>query len=196
MIDKYVAFEGIDGSGKSTCLESVSNYLKRQQEKVHIVKEPYNNCIRDLVLTQGLSNKALSLLFNADRRLLIEKEIIPSLKTGKWVLSDRTFWSTIAYNSMSLNKIKAWSLVDFSIEENGTYYIPKTFFIDTSVEICLDRVLKRDKSDVIENKKDLFKLRADNYRSLCKSFPDELIRIDSTDLSVPQILSKIKKFLT
>jgi len=82
---KFIVIEGLDGSGSSTQVVRVANFLKERNKKIHITKEPTNNLIGGLIRGQltgdwKSSSECLQLLFAADRAHHLEKELIPLLK--------------------------------------------------------------------------------------------------------------------
>lgn len=97
-----IVFEGIDGTGKSTQLRLLANYLDEQGYSVVITKEPtdgeYGKRIRELYINRDEVTREEELdLFIRDRRDHVEKLINPSLADNKIVLCDRYYLSTIAY---------------------------------------------------------------------------------------------------
>ncbi len=99
----FITFEGIDGSGKSTQIRKLRDFLVAEGYGVVLTREPGGSPnaedIRALVL-QGdpdrWSPEAELLLFNAARRDHVERTIKPSLEAGKVVLCDRFVDSTRA----------------------------------------------------------------------------------------------------
>lgn len=94
-----IAFEGADGSGKSTqaalAAERLKAVLTRQAGGT-----PFGQKVRDLVLhvdSASLSTRAEALLFMADRAEQVEKVVAPALQAGDMVVSDRWAYSSIAY---------------------------------------------------------------------------------------------------
>lgn len=101
-VGRYVALEGGDGSGKSTVARALAERLEAAGEEVVIVREPggtpLGEAIRDLLLeSETLDDWAEVFLFAAQRAELARAVIDPALSTGKWVVSDRTYYSSIAY---------------------------------------------------------------------------------------------------
>jgi len=100
----YITLEGIDGSGKSTQISMLAEWLKSSGFSVKVIKEPTNslvgvlirNMLRNSNFTRENFQKTLALLFAADRTLLIEK-IMKNEENGRIVLSDRSFYSSLAY---------------------------------------------------------------------------------------------------
>jgi dTMP kinase len=97
-----VAFEGIDGTGKSTQLQSLANFLTEQGLPVITTYEPtdsrYGRRIRELYRNRSSCTPEEELnLFVEDRRLHVNELIRPGLAAGKIILTDRYYYSTAAY---------------------------------------------------------------------------------------------------
>ncbi|MEX0877619.1 MAG: dTMP kinase [Candidatus Spechtbacterales bacterium] len=104
---KFIVVEGIDGSGSTTQAAKMHQFLQSHQLKSHLTKEPTNYLIGGLIrswLTGDWSSSpmCLQLLFTADRAHHLEKEVIPMLEKGINVISDRYFYSTVAYGSLDI----------------------------------------------------------------------------------------------
>lgn len=99
----YIAFEGIDGAGKSTVAEAVANELRSEDRNVVTVREPggtpVGEAIREILLHshEDLVPWSEALLFAASRAQLAAQTVAPLLEAGAWVLSDRTVYSSLAY---------------------------------------------------------------------------------------------------
>lgn len=102
----YICLEGIDGSGKSTQMELLMKWLDECGYEILRVFEPTNsptgNLIREMLQNPNATNenfqKALALLFAADRIILMEK-IQKAEDKGKIVLTDRCFYSSMVYQN-------------------------------------------------------------------------------------------------
>lgn len=97
-----IVFEGIDGTGKSTQLQLLADYLRQQGHTVVTTKEPtegkYGRRIRELYRNRTMVTKEEELeLFLLDRRDHVHKVLGPALCRGETVLCDRYYLSTIAY---------------------------------------------------------------------------------------------------
>jgi len=104
---KFIVVEGIDGSGSTTQALKMHQFLQSHQLKSHLTKEPTNYLIGGLIrswLTGDWSSSPMcfQLLFTADRAHHLEKEIIPMLEQGINVISDRYYYSTVAYGSIDI----------------------------------------------------------------------------------------------
>ncbi|MBU1891184.1 dTMP kinase [Patescibacteria group bacterium] len=99
----YIAFEGVDGAGKTTAATVVEATLRAQGREVVLVREPGGTPtgeeIRRILLHSDDSVAAWTeaMLFAASRAQLAVEVISPALKAGKVVLSDRTVYSSLAY---------------------------------------------------------------------------------------------------
>ena len=100
----FITFEGAEGSGKSTQARMVHSYLKRKKIPVLFIREPggvkISEAIRRLLLdvkNEEMTKVCETLLYMAARSQLVEEKILPALKEGKVVLSDRFLDSTIVY---------------------------------------------------------------------------------------------------
>lgn len=99
----FITFEGIDGSGKSTQILLLREYLVKNGHKVVTLREPggteLSEYIRAVLLNKKLEVSDISelLLFQAARADLVKTIVLPSLDQGRIVLSDRYFDSTTAY---------------------------------------------------------------------------------------------------
>ena len=100
----FLAFEGIDGSGKSTLMEALAAELERRGLRPLKSREPGGTAlgrkIRQILLEKtGDSPVPLAeiLLYYADRSQHVERVVKPALEEGRWVLSDRCWASTSAY---------------------------------------------------------------------------------------------------
>ena len=99
---KLVVLEGIDGSGKTTQAALLNDYVVNcLGMKCLLTAEPTKSklglYIRDNLMDLKLNPYTMQLLFTADRAEHISSEIIPALNKGMWVISDRYYFSTIAY---------------------------------------------------------------------------------------------------
>ena len=103
MNGRYIAFEGIDGAGKSTVAEAVAEELRSEGRNVVTVREPggtpVGEAIREILLHshEDLVPWSEALLFAASRAQLAAQTVAPLLEAGAWVLSDRTVYSSLAY---------------------------------------------------------------------------------------------------
>lgn len=101
-VSKYVALEGVDGSGKTTVGAALIEALEQRGHQAILVREPggtrVGEIVRGLLLdSDDLDDWAEVFLFAAQRSELARGVVLPALEAGTWVVSDRTYYSSIAY---------------------------------------------------------------------------------------------------
>jgi dTMP kinase len=103
MRGRFITFEGIDGSGKSTQLAATASALRAGGIDVLETREPggtaVGEALRALLLERSMSPLTETLLMFAARVEHIDEVIVPALGTGHWVLCDRFTDATYAYQS-------------------------------------------------------------------------------------------------
>ncbi len=145
---RFITFEGIDGSGKSTQSRRFADHLRGQGQDVILTREPGGSPgaeeIRQLVLTgdpDRWSAETEILLFTASRRDHLEKTIEPALASGQTVISDRFADSTRVYQGATRGDLR--NMVD----QLHTLMIGRepdlTFIIDMDPATALERGLAR-----------------------------------------------------
>jgi dTMP kinase len=185
---RYYAVEGIDGSGKTTQVQKLAEYFEAQGKEVFITKEPTNGIIGNLihqVLSEKIAMPAVSLqyLFCADRGVHLEQTIIPALKEGKVILSDRSLWSAVAYGiadlGLSQNE-KERILVAYNLlSMYGGFLIPdKTILLKVPVETALERVDTRGQELTIYEKKEKLEKIEKEYEWLAGKFGECITMVD------------------
>jgi dTMP kinase len=98
----YIGLEGVDGSGKTSVAAAMASMLGGQGAEVVVVREPggteLGEEIRRLLLhSSDMVAWAEAALFAAQRAQLAAEVIAPALSRGAWVISDRTYYSSLAY---------------------------------------------------------------------------------------------------
>ena len=145
---RFITFEGIDGSGKSTQARRLAQWLGDQGHDVILTREPGGSQgaeeIRQLLLTgdpDRWSAETEILLFTAARRDHLEKTILPALAAGKTVVSDRFADSTRVYQGATRGDLRA------KVDALHTLMIGRdpdlTFVIDMDPATALERGLAR-----------------------------------------------------
>lgn len=190
---KYIAFEGIDGSGKTFQVEQLIAYFHRLGKEVVVTREPRKTggIVGDLIgkVLLGevkMSPVAFQYLASADRFLNQEEIVIPALKEGKVVLTDRSFWSVVPYAILDkgMEYIEDDSKIEMVAQGLLSMYhqfiVPdRTFFLNVSVENAFMRLKKKpDEAEIYEKRNKLKKL-VQGYRWLLEQFPDEFCQIDA-----------------
>ena len=185
----FIAFEGIDGAGSSTQLELLTKTLRKEGFRVLATKEPTNNVVGGLikgVLTDSvkLPPDSLQLLFSADRAHHLQREIIPVLAKGNVVLTDRYFFSTVAYGALDLDR-------DWLLALNKNFLLPDfIFLLDVSAKVSIERIKNsRFEVELFEREEKLSKV-AKNFLSLAKSFPKNTYVLDG-ELSKKEVADQV-----
>jgi dTMP kinase len=146
-----IAIEGIDGAGTTTLTRLLAESFDGSGISYTKGCEPTDSPI-GLIIRKALSGetpvlpKTLALLFAADRRehLYGPGGIRTDLNSGKLTLTDRYFFSSLAYQSLDAD----WDWVD---NLNGEYPLPShLIYLGLPVEDALKRISKRDKKDIFE----------------------------------------------
>lgn len=190
---KFIVFDSLDGAGNSTQVKLLADYLNSIGKRTHITKEPTSSLIGGLIKSQlthdwKSSQICLQLLFSADRAYHLEKEVIPFLKKGINVISDRYFFSTMAYGNLEIKDL------DWLIEINKKFILPDiTFFLKVSPKICIERI-KKDRFEItlFEKEKTLKKVWK-NYEILAKKFKN--VYIVDGEKPVGKVFSQITKII-
>ncbi|MBM4175423.1 MAG: dTMP kinase [Ignavibacteria bacterium] len=194
----FITFEGIDASGKSTHVKLLEKYFLEQGRKVIIVREPGGTKVSEEIRKILLSKKNLEMvreceifLFCASRTQLVQETILPKLKEGYVVISDRFHDSTTAYQGAGR---------EISPEDINTLHkiaidgcLPHlTFFIDIEYEEALRRQTANKKShDRIESTgKEFFDRVRDGYVEISKREPNRVHIINGYE-NVNKIHEKI-----
>lgn len=146
----FIAFEGIEGSGKSTLVEGVAKGLRKRGRNVLTTREPgaspLGKKLRALLLdlrTENLTKEAEIFLFLADRAQHVNAVIRPALQAGKIVLCDRYQDSTIAYQGYGRG-LDMDELISACKLASGGLEPDIVFLLDLPVEEGLRRAAMRN----------------------------------------------------
>ncbi len=204
----YIAFEGIDGAGKTTQAEILKKYLEKEDREVILTKEPTQNPPIGSLIHDFLKDRvkfpavSLQYLFAADREIHQKSLIEPNLKKGKIVISDRCFWSSVAYGILDkkgeIQKLEDSEilLVSESILSMYHQFIAPdmTFYVDVNPQTAIERLsnMKRQR-EYYETAEKLKKIKA-GYDWLAKKFPEQITIIDGERLQ-EKVTNQIVKTL-
>lgn len=199
---KFITIEGIEGVGKSTCLNYIADFL-HQQEIMHIkTREPGGTeiaeKIRKIMLehhSETMCSDTELLLVFAGRIQHLAKVIYPALENGMWVLCDRFNDATFAYQGggrgidlQRIEKIKQWLYGDFEPDLTLLLYAPIT--------VALKRAKGRGQLDRIEVEEEKFFQSVQNtYLMLAKKYPNRFRCVDATK-PLKQIRCAINAIMT
>ncbi|MGJ5071806.1 dTMP kinase [Bradyrhizobium oligotrophicum] len=150
---RFVTFEGGEGAGKSTQIKMLADRLQKEGVRVVLTREPGGSpgaeIMRHLVLSgmgKLLGPEAETLLFAAARDDHVRNVILPALNQGSWVLCDRFFDSTRAYQG-SQGKVAPDVLNAMQRVTIGDLKPDLTLILDVPVEVGLQRAAARRGSD-------------------------------------------------
>jgi dTMP kinase len=192
----FITFEGIDGVGKSTQLDLLETWLVAQGKEVIRTLEPggteLGQEIRHLLLHRkgDVAPRAEALLYAADRAHHVATKIRPALASGKVVLSDRYFDSSVAYQGAA-RELDVTQVRDISLWAVDNLLPDLTILLDLTAEQAIQRRNKTGvEPDRLEQEKvDFFERAREQYLELAKE-PRFLV-IDA-NLSVDAIQQQIR----
>ena len=200
MSGKFITLEGIEGSGKSTSLETIQSFLEIRDIQYITTKEPGGGPIgkelRSLLLNKEskISSEVELLLMMADRKNHLDNIVLPSLEKGNWVISDRYLDSTYAYQGGGRG-------IDISKIDNlvNLLNLPLphlTLLFDLSPDIALERAKNRSELDRCEQEPLGFHGRIrDEYLRLSE-LHQERIKIVDSSLNFDEVESQVKETLS
>ena len=179
---RYLATEGTEGVGKSTLCDLLASRLTERGIEVVRVREPggtrLGEAVREVLLHGGeMSDWSEALLFAAQRAELMDRVVRPSLSEGKWVLSDRCYYSSLAYqgHARRLGVGRVWSVNSPAL--GGT--LPDlVVWLDMDAEAALARQQGRDRIGAADPAwhREVWK----GYRRLWASDPGRMLRVDAS----------------
>lgn len=196
----FITFEGPDGSGKSTIIQKVYDYLIENNYDVIKTREPGGSPIaekiRNLILdteNTKMGYRTEALLYAASRAQHVEETILPALNENKIVLCDRFLISSLAYQGVGrdLGIENVRKINEFAI--NGVYPDFVLFF-DVDPITTLKRKSSLDTADRLEKEGNNFHERVYNgYKEILNS--EKNIEIIDATQSVEDVFSQCIKVL-
>ena len=185
----FISFEGPDGSGKSTVLKQVVAEIgPRLKTQYLVTREPGGSKIaekiRQLILdpvNEEMSAKTEALLYAASRSQHMFETVIPALKAGKIVFSDRFVDSSLAYQGagreLSIAAVK--QINDFATSKVEP---DLTIFLDVKPQVGLNRIAKEraGQEDRLEQEKLNFHQKVyQGYQEVIKAHPERIKVVDA-----------------
>ena len=145
-----IAFEGIDGSGKTTQIKLAKNYLQSKGIKVTSYREPggteIGEQIRAIILNSKKSGSIDAALFAAARAALIEEHVKPDIDSGKVVLLDRSYYSSLVYQSLHISAPdpieRVFDINRYILGDNFAYTPYFILYFDIDPSIAFERLKK------------------------------------------------------
>ncbi len=180
----FIAFEGGEGTGKSTQSKLLAQWLEQEGETVVFTREPggtdLGKDLRKILLgheTGAISPRAEALLYAADRAHHVYSVIRPALERGEVVITDRYFDSSAAYqgagrilNPAEVARISRWA--------TESLYPTLTILIDVPAEIGLGRLQSRDRLEAESN--DFHERVRQEYLQIAMMDPERYFVVDGT----------------
>ena len=172
----FITFEGIEGCGKTTQIRRLGKRLDRYGIPFVMTLEPGGTKIGENIRKMLLdsNNKNISpltelILYAADRAQHVEEVIMPALSQGKWVICDRYFDATVAYQGSG--RKQDMGLINILNDKITQGIQPDiTFLLDCPAELGLDRAFKRDKSLSRGNQDRFEKEKMDFHRDVRRGY--------------------------
>jgi dTMP kinase len=177
---RFIVLEGIDGSGTTTQLGLLERHLQRRGRRVHITREPstgpIGRLLREILLGghksptgEPVDGLAMALLFAADRRDHLTREIAPALAAGADVVSDRYLLSSLAYQAQEAER-------DWVAGLARDVRVPDlTLLLDLPVEVAAARRRAAGRPDERYDADSIQARVAARYRDLCAADPRAVI---------------------
>lgn len=201
---KFISFEGPDGAGKTTALNSIVADLTPQlNDNLVVTREPGGNriseAIRDIILDRKnteMDDRTEALLYAAARRQHIVETIMPALKSGKMVLCDRYVDSSVAYQGAG-REIGVDEVYQMNLFATDGLLPDLTIYFDVPSEIGLRRIMTHRTDEI--NRLDVEQLsfhkrvRA-SYLKIAEQNPQRIQVIDATQ-SKAKVVSDVEKII-
>lgn len=197
----FITMEGTDGSGKSTQLNLLSQYLEKKGFNIVFVREPdgtkIGEKIRDIIL--DINNKKMdymteTFLYASSRSQLVNEIIAPELKKGSIVICDRFVDSSIVYQGIARN-IGIDVVKKINNIATGGLTPDITFFLDLSPQEAIKRKIQQKELDRLESEKDYFYKKVyDGYKLLISQNSERIKVIDATQ-SIENIHKNIVNYI-
>jgi dTMP kinase len=190
-VSKYLALEGVDGSGKTTVGKALVEALGRRGVEAILVREPGGTAVGETVRGLLLDSESLDpwaevFLFAAQRAELARSVVLPALEADTWVVSDRTYYSSIAYQGRGrgLGEDEVRTINEIGLDGVVPDHV---FVLDVPPDVALAR---QDHPDRIGREGVAFQTSVrDAYRDL-SAVEDKVVTIDGA-LRVEEMVSLI-----
>lgn len=196
MAGAFITIEGLEGVGKSTCLNIIQDELSKQGYDVLITREPggteLGEKLREWILSGepgSLSATTEVMLMFAARSHHLEKVIRPALDKGRWVICDRFTDATFAYQGGGRGASREW-LESLKKSVQGDLDPDLTLLLDAPAEVGLARISNRE-ADYFERENKAFYRRVrDVYLKLSIAHPARIKVINAAE-SIHQVNQKL-----
>lgn len=206
---RYIALEGVDGSGKTTQAKKLTEYFESKGRSVIAVREPRKEGYVGSLIQKALygeiklSAVAMQYLFSADRSLHHEEVIMPSLKNGNIVISDRCFWSAVVYGILDKtggkynnSDLNAFLIAQSILSMYHQFIVPDyTFYLKIPIGTAMERIKQEHKKREIYEEAAKLEKVINGYDWLAKKFSKEITVINGAN-GVREVTEEIVNKLT
>ena len=202
----FITFEGGEGSGKSTLIEGLVEYLESRNLKVIKTREPggikISEDIRNVILDVNntrMDQITEALLYAASRRQHLVEKVIPYLNEGYIVICDRFLDSSLAYQGHARG-IGIDKVYNINLSATDGILPDLTLFIDVRPEVGLKRISSNNRE---QNRLDLEKMSFhervyEGYKIVLERFKDRVVSVtgeQSKELLLADTIRIIDDFL-
>lgn len=195
---KFITFEGIDGAGKSTHIQFVSDCIRARGITLVSSREPggtpLGEKLRELVLHEKMHLETEALLMFASRREHVAQVIEPALARGDWVVSDRFTDASFAYQGggRGLDRDKLEALEQWV---HPQLQPDLTFLFDVPLAVARARLdATRDLDKFEQEQADFFSATRNEYLRRAAQFPQRFRVIDSSR-TIPEIQAELQAIM-
>lgn len=184
----FITFEGGDGSGKTTQIGLLREWLEGRGHPVTVTREPggsdLGNELRDIILhsTGFIAPRAEALLYAADRAHHIYTVVRPALERGEIVVQDRFFDSSVAYQGAG-RVLDPTEVRDLSLWATERLMPDLTVLLDVPASVAKARQDGTERRfDRLEAEAEEFHQRVrDSYVALARAEPERFLVLDGTE---------------
>lgn len=197
---KFITFEGIDGSGKSTQIALLKERLEQLGRTIAVVREPGGTALSEKIRTllldhrsQDLCERAEALLFSTARAQLVHEVIKPALVRGEVVLCDRYAESTIAYQGYG-RELPLEEIITTQEFATSRLHPDLKVLLDLDVEIGAARLLGSYADRMESAGRELQERVRQGYLKLAQENPDEWLVVDGS-LPIETIAEEVGSYV-
>jgi len=178
---RYIAFEGLEGCGKSTHvtrLAAALGAIATREPGGTTIGASLRATMIDAANTM-LSPRAEALLMAADRAQHLDELVTPALQRGQHVISDRSAYSSLAYQGYG-RQLDLAMLKQFNSWAINNRWPDLVVYIDVPLDILLERLKKRELDRFEREDRSFFERIARGFNEMAKAEPDRWLIVDGT----------------
>lgn len=181
----FITFEGIDGSGKSTQIELLKERLGHEGHEVSVFREPGGTLVseevREILLNTDAEIDPVTelLLFSAARSQLISEKVIPLLERNAFVILDRFYDSTTAYQGYGRASLSLKHIQEINEIASHQQQPDLTFYLKLSLEEAQQRTQGQHKDRMERSGEEFFKKVIKGFDALSVS-EERFVTLDAT----------------